>query len=173
MSTKNSTATGTAPGLTSRSGMISLDLAPGTIPVVQGGLTDHHITIVYLGSDVDDNAYARALDRASAAAAAFTGPIYGTVHGIGTFPPSDSSDGMTPAFAQVRMPGAHMLHAFLADLSASEHDVYHPHVTLKYLDDSDPLPDPVMPTPVTFTHLSVHRGETVRRIPLGPKEVRR
>lgn len=157
------------PGLTKRSGMISLDLAPGTIPAAPGGPTDHHITIVYLGKDVDDDAYAQALARAGAAAAAMPGPITGSVGGLGTFPPSAGSDGLTPAFAEVELPGAHELHAHLADLSASEHKDYHPHVTLKYLQDGEQPPQPVPPTAVTFTHLSVHRGGKVVRVPLGPQ----
>lgn len=161
-------ATRGVPGLTQRSGMISLDLEPGTIPAVPGGVDDHHITIVYLGSDVDDAKYAYAVRRAAHAAAMMPRTTAtGTVHGVGTFAPSEGSDGMTPSFAQVRMADAHLLHAFLSDLSASEHKTYHPHVTLKYLEDGERLPAPVPPTTVTFTHLSVHRGDSVRRIPLG------
>jgi len=160
---------GAVPGLTKRSGMISLDLEPGTIPVTPGGLADHHITIVYLGPDVDDDAFAQAVARAGAAAAAIPGPVSGTVHGVDTFTPSAGSDGKTPAFARVELPAAHDLNGMLADLSASEHRVYHPHVTLKYLDDGEQTPEPVTPTPVTFTHLAVHRGDQVTRIPLGPQ----
>lgn len=168
MTTQNATAAGT-PGLTERSGMISLDLEPGTIAAVPGGPDDHHITIVYLGSDVDDAAYLQALSRAMSAAAAMPGPISGSVGGIGTFPRSAGSDGLTPVFAQVQVAGAHHLRAHLADLSASEHAVFHPHVTLKYLEDGEQLPDPVPVTPVTFTHLSVHRGESVVRVALGQR----
>lgn len=160
-------ATGT-PGLTKRSGMISLDLEPGTIPTVPGGVTDHHITVVYLGKDVDDAAFAQACARAGSAAASVPGPIRGTVAGVDCFEPSAGSDGLTPAFAPVDLPGAHDLRAALGDLSASEHTDYHPHVTLAYLRPGDQLPEPVPNTPVAFTHLSVHRGPDVVRIPLGP-----
>lgn len=157
----------TAPGLTQRSGMISLDLNPGAIPVTPGGLEDHHVTIVYLGPDVDDEAFTHACGRAAAAAAAMPGPVSGVIGGLGTFAPSAGSDGLTPAFAEVQMPGAHELRAHLADLSASEHADYHPHVTLKYLEEGESPPEPVPPTPVTFTQLSVHRGGDVTRFPLG------
>lgn len=159
---------GTVPGLTKRSGMISLDLEPGTVPAVPGGVADHHITIVYLGPDVDDDAFAQAVARAGAAAAAMPASVSGTVHGVDAFTPSAGSDGKTPAFAKVDLPAAYDLNGMLADLSASEHTVYHPHVTLKYLDDGEEPPEPVTPTPVTFTHLAVHRGDQVTRIPFGP-----
>lgn len=155
------------PGLTKRSGMISLDLAPGTVPTAPGGVSDHHVTIVYLGSDVDDDAFALACARAQAAAAAMPGPVSGTVGGIDSFEPSGGSDGLVPAFVPVDLPGAHELRAQLADLSASEHTEYHPHVTIVYLQPGQSLPEPVANTPVTFTHLSVHRGPDIVRIPLG------
>lgn len=161
-------AKGGTPGLTKRSGMISLDLEPGTVPAVPGGVGDHHVTIVYLGPDVDDDAFAQAVTRAAAAASAMPSPVTGTVGGIDTFEPSAGSGGLTPAFAPVDLPGAHELRAQLADLSASEHDTYHPHVTLAYLQPGQDPPQPVANTPVEFTHLSVHRGPQVVRIPFGP-----
>lgn len=157
--------------LNPRSGMVSLDLPEGLITPVPGGVTDHHITVVYLGPDVDDDAFADACDRAEAAAAE-CGPLHGSVGGIGVFPPSDSSDGKTPAWAAVTLPGAQQLRDALADLSASEHLDWHPHVTLAYLDEGEPLPAPLPRIPVTFTHLSVHRGNEVRRFPLGAPVVK-
>ena len=94
------------PGLTACSGMISLDLPGGLIEPLPGGVTDFHVTVVYLGPDVDDDAFAVACDRAQQAAAAMPGPLDGTVSGIGAFPPSGSSDGMMPVWASVAIPGA-------------------------------------------------------------------
>lgn len=156
---------GSAPG--SGAGMISLDLPEGTIPPVPGGLTDHHVTVVYLGPDVDDEAFAQACARAQDAASAAGGPLAGIVGGLGVFAPSDSSGGKMPVFAQVDLPGAADLRSQLEDLSASDHAGWVPHVTLCYAGPGDPLPDPPPATPVTFTHLSVHRGGDVRRFPLG------
>ena len=51
--------------LNPRSGMISLDLPDGTIAPVPGGVSDHHITVAYLGPDVDDDAFASACLRAA------------------------------------------------------------------------------------------------------------
>jgi rifampin ADP-ribosylating transferase len=169
-------AAGSAPDVTlargyelnPRSGMISLDLPPGTIPAVPGGVTDFHVTVVYLGPDVDDEALAEACERAQAAATAIPGPLLGTVGGIGTFPPSGGSDGKVPAWAGVLLPGAERLRSALEDLSASEHKNWHPHVTLAYVDPSEALPPPVPATQVMFAYLSVHRGDDeVRRFPLG------
>jgi 2'-5' RNA ligase/phage portal protein BeeE len=155
------------PGLTKRSGMISLDLDPGTIPVTPGGVDDHHITIVYLGPDVDDQEFERACQRAQAAASATPGPVEGSVGGLGAFPPSDGSDGKIPAFAEVDVPATQDLYARLKDLSASGRQKYTPHATLAYVNPGEQLPDKVPHTPVRFTHLSVHRGDQVNRYPLG------
>jgi 2'-5' RNA ligase len=156
-----------APGLASRSGMISLDLPGGLIDPLPGGLTGHHVTVVYLGPDVDDDAFALACDRARAAARQAPGPLAAMLTGIGTFPPSGSSDGKVPVFIPARIPGAGQLRTALEDLSASEHKDWKPHVTLAYLEEGDPLPAPPPPAAVTFTHLSVHRGDDVERFPLG------
>jgi 2'-5' RNA ligase len=150
-----------------RPGMISLDLPPGTIDPVPGGITDTHITVVYLGPDLDDAAFAQACARALQAASDAPGPLTGTVGGLGTFPPSGSSDGKKPVYAPVDLPGAAALRAGLEDLSASEHTQWRPHVTLAYAGPDDDLPAPVPDTPVTFTHLAVHRGDDVMRFPLG------
>jgi len=163
-------AVGLASGyeLNPRSGMISLDLPPGIITPVPGGVSDHHVTICYLGEDVDDEAFAQACDRARQAATAMPGPLAGMVGGIGTFPASDGSDGKVPAWAGVVLPGAEQIRASLEDLSASEHKDWKPHVTVAYTEPGEPLPAPVPQMQVVFTHLSVHRGEDeVARFPLG------
>jgi hypothetical protein len=154
--------------LNPRSGMISLDLPPGIITPVPGGVSDFHITVVYLGPDVDDDAFAQACDRAKQAAAAIPGPLTGMVGGIGTFPPSGSSDGKVPVWAGVVLPGADQLRQSLEDLSASEHKTWAPHVTITYADPGDPLPAPLPAYQVQFGHLSVRRGDDeVVRYPLG------
>jgi 2'-5' RNA ligase len=76
-----------------------------------------------------------------------------------------------PVWATVDIPGIERLHATLADLQAPEAKArehgFSPHMTLAFLDEGDPLPEPLPPVAVTFTELSVHRGDDVERFPFG------
>jgi ribosomal protein S18 acetylase RimI-like enzyme/2'-5' RNA ligase len=153
--------------LSDRAAMISLDVPPGVIHSVDGGVDDHHITVVYLGKGVDDDSFEYACKRAAEAAAGMQ-PLKGTLSGLGTFPASNSSDGKIPAFVPVNVPGIHELRDVLADLSTSEYQDYVPHVTLGYFERGEPLPSPHPEVPVHFMHLTVHRGkDEVRHFPLG------
>jgi 2'-5' RNA ligase len=147
-------------------GMVSLDLEPGTLPALDGGVEDHHLTVVFLGSAVDDQTFAKAVETARSVASR-TKPPTGTIGGLGTFEPSEASDGKVPVYAVPKIAGLDQLRAAFEPLNASEHSTFQPHVTLTYQDEGDPLPDPLRQTPVKFTHLSVHRGEEVLRIPFG------
>ena len=148
-----------------RSGMIYLDVPPELIHKVPGGVDDHHITLVYLGKGLSDEQFGQACQRAAEAAAQCP-PLEGELRGTETFPPSESSEGRTPAFVPAHVPGLDALRGKLEDLSASEHG-FHPHVTLAYLEDGDEVPPPHPATPVRFTHLHVKRGDDVMRFPLG------
>lgn len=151
-----------------RSGYVSLDLPAGLIAAVPGGMDSHHCTIVYCGK-LDDEEFAAVCDRAEAAASTMAGPLTGSIGGRGVFEPSAGSDGKIPVFAEVELPGINALHAELEDLSASEHGGYHPHVTRLYAEPGDKLPTPVPYTPVTFTHLTVHRGDEQMSFPFGQR----
>ena len=153
--------------LSARSGMISLDLPEGLITPLPGGVDDHHVTVVYLGPDVNDQAFDEACRRARDAARQIQGPLTGMFSGIDSFPPSAGSDGKTPVFVPAHIPGAEQLREALADLSASEHTDWRPHCTLAYLDDGDPMPGLQPPVTTAFGHLTVHRGDDVRRFPFG------
>jgi 8-oxo-dGTP pyrophosphatase MutT (NUDIX family)/2'-5' RNA ligase len=146
--------------------MVSLDLAPGVIPTLSDGVSDQHITIVFIGKGVSDELFDEVCERAEAVAASMPGPS-GTVGGLGQFPPSESSDWLVPVFAIPDVPAAAALRAEFEDFNASEHTDYKPHVTLGYFEQDEQLPDPVADTPVSFTHLSVHRGDEVRRFPFA------
>ena len=150
-----------------RSGMVSLDVPAGLIPVMAGGVPDQHITVVFLGSDVGDATFAAVCALAETVAASVSGPVSGTIGGLGTFPPSESSDWLVPVWAKPEIVGIAQLRAPFEPWNASQHKDFHPHMTLAYLDPDEPLPAPVPPTPVTFTHLSVHRGDEVVRFPFG------
>jgi 8-oxo-dGTP pyrophosphatase MutT (NUDIX family) len=150
------------------SGMISLDVPDGLVEPVPGAVDDHHITVAYLGKGLTDEALAEACGRAAAAAALVPGPLNGVISGRGTFPPSESSDGKLVVWAGITLPGAEVLREALEDLSASQFTQWSPHITRAYVDEGDELPDPVPATPVTFTHLSVHRSDgKLSRFALG------
>lgn len=159
--------------LNPRSGMISLDLPPGVVTPVPGGVDDHHVTVVYLGPDVDDDTWHGALTAAGEVAGT-TPRLSGVVSGLGTFPAG--KDGV-PAYAEVALPGVVELHARLAHLqhasAAARTHGYTPHMTLAYLADGDEPPAPVPATPVTFTELSAHRGDEVWRFPLAGDAAKR
>lgn len=146
--------------------MVSLDLPDGTLPALPDGVPDQHITIVFLGRDVNDDTLQAVCERAAAIAAQMPPPS-GTVGGLDSFPPSASSDGKTPVFAVPDVSGLDELRAAFEEFNASEHKDYKPHVTLSYLEPGEPMPDPVPETPVTFPQLSVHRGDEVWRFPFA------
>lgn len=152
-------------GLTDRSGMISLDLPPGTVEPVPGGVADHHLTVVYLGPDVSDTDFAEACSRAQDAASRVAGPLTVSLSGIDSFPAGEN--GKKPVFIPASVPGGDRVRNDLADLSASEHPGWVSHVTTHYADADDDLPVPQPDTAATITHLSVHRGDDVRRFPFG------
>jgi 2'-5' RNA ligase len=150
----------------SGSAMVSLDLEPGSF----GSTEDPpHITLVYLGKGLGGPRLEEIAQRLSQLAAGTPGPLEGTVGGLGTFVPSASSDWKTPVFAVPQVEGLSDLRAHLEDLNASEHGDFQPHVTLDYLDEGDPLPPPTEPTPVSFTHLTLHHGDDVRHFPFAGK----
>ena len=109
-----------------RATMISLDVPEGLIHKVDNGVDeDPHITVVYAGHGVSDDKLKEITERAREAAAN-TPALSGHLEGLGTFEPSESSDGKVPAWVPVHVPGLDLLHEQLADLSASEHPFYSP-----------------------------------------------
>jgi 2'-5' RNA ligase len=87
---------------------------------------------------------------------------------LDTFEPSNSSDGKVPVIVPANIPGIHVLRNRLEDLSASEHKSYIPHVTLAYCEPGEELPPPHHEVPISFTHLTVRRGNTeAHRFPFG------
>lgn len=153
-------------GLTDRTAMIYLDLPEDAVRHLKGGVDDHHITVVYLGKNVSDEAFEEACRRAKAAAAR-SHPLAGILRGVETFPASDSSGQKTPVFVPAYVPGIGALRRALEDLSGSEHRQYRPHVTLAYLEPGDDLPAPHPKVDVRFSHLHVKRGDQVVSFPLG------
>ena len=158
---------GDAAKLSPRSGMVSLDIDPGVLPVLPGGIDDHHITVVYLGKDVDDELLEEVCAVAHTLAQA-TAPLEGTLGGLGTFDPSESSDWLVPVYVVPDVPGVESLRGPFERFNVSQHKDFHPHATLAYMSPDDNPPEPIEPRPVRFTHLSVHRGtDEVRRFPFS------
>lgn len=149
-----------------RSGMIYLELPEDAVRHVKDGVDDHHITIVYLGKNVGDDAFAEACRRARLAAAQVI-PLSGFLRGVESFEPGDGSDEKVPAFVPAYIPGISKLRALLEDLNGSEHRLYRPHVTLAYLEPGEDLPAPHPRVDVSFDRLHVKRGDEIVSYPLG------
>jgi 8-oxo-dGTP pyrophosphatase MutT (NUDIX family)/2'-5' RNA ligase len=148
---------------------IVLDVPRGLIHNVNESVDySPHITVCYLGKDLDEDSFAEVLRRAEDAARRQPGPLEGTLGGLDTFEPSNSSDGKVPVIVPANIPGIHVLRNRLEDLSASEHKSYIPHVTLAYCEPGEELPPPHHEVPISFTHLTVRRGNTeAHRFPFG------
>ncbi|MEU6712930.1 2'-5' RNA ligase family protein [Nonomuraea sp. NPDC046802] len=130
-----------------------------------------HVTLTYLGKEIDEEALATVADVV-AAVAAESGPLAGVVGGIGAFPTGE--DGV-PIYVPVDVPGLEVLRQRLVDrlaeagiAPASDHG-YTPHVTLTYLPDGEvTMPAPVPAQEVAFGEVSVVRGdELLSALPLG------
>jgi hypothetical protein len=146
--------------------MVSLDLPDGLLDSTEKPC---HCTVVYLGKDLEGPRVEEIAARLQELAAGTPGPLTGTVGGLGTFPPSASSDWKTPVYAIPQIEGINELRSHLEDLNASEHKEFSPHVTLKYAEPWDPMPIASDPTPVSFDHLTLHNGDDVRHFPFAGK----
>jgi hypothetical protein len=154
-----------AADVTPRMGMVALEVPAGTIAPLDGGTPadDMHITLAFLGEDVDDKTLARAI--AYAYDASHRRPLSGTVGGLGTFPPKDDGSKM-PVWCPVSVPGVNDLASQFRSLNVSTTG-YVPHITLAFMPEGSKLPDPVPITPVTLSNLIVKRGDQVFRFPMG------
>jgi 2'-5' RNA ligase/phage head maturation protease len=128
-----------------------------------------HITLAYLGDVGELGGHPDDLRDIVTPAVNDTGPLAGTLGGIGVFP--DTGDGV-PTWVPVDVPGlAELRQQVVLALSGSPYSEavrddhgFTPHVTLGYDLNG---PDPVPATPVTFTTLHVVRGGDEFEVPLG------
>jgi len=152
-------------GLDDRTAMICLEVPDYLVRKVKGGIDEPaHITVVYLGK-ISEPEYWRACHEAAQVADRH-GELQGVMHGVDTFEPSDSSDGKRPVFVPAYIPGVGVIRRELEHLNASKHTDFTPHITLAYLEKGDPVPEPHPARPLTFTHLTVKRGDRYMRFPL-------
>lgn len=130
---------------------------------------DLHITLGYFGDakDVDKDTLKTIIETIQEVAED-SAPFEVTVSGVGTFPPSESSKGETPFFAKVRSAGLMAFREKLVKaLDAADapvdktHPDFRPHVTLKYLKESEDAPTNEV-GPISFDvdtiHLSIARA---------------
>jgi 2'-5' RNA ligase len=138
---------------------------------VDGGVPvdDMHITVLFNG-ELDDPAFADLVSKVKEFGAGWsTGPLKGSIGGIGTFPADPNSDNGAPWWVPVDVPGLNTMYEQLSGLAghASEHG-YTPHSTLTYVKDGETPPSPVERTPVEFSSVWVVRGNEERvEVPLG------
>jgi 2'-5' RNA ligase len=153
--------------------MVCLDLPDDVAEhlAVPGGVPagELHVTLAYLGKDLDDQQRARVADITAQVAAAHPA-LDGAVAGLGQFPAGE--DGI-PVWAPVDLPGlAELRYRLVAQLLAAGLPVarghgFVPHLTLTYLPSSDATPPaPVPPTPVRFEALTWTHGPAWTAIPL-------
>jgi hypothetical protein len=101
--------------------------------------------------------------------------LSGQVGGIGAFP--EGEDGV-PVFVPVDVPGLEVLRQWLtealdaAGITYAANHGYTPHVTLKYADAGEPMPDPVPPVPVSFDGLIAAVDNEPTPVPFTAAEVR-
>ncbi|MET7335944.1 2'-5' RNA ligase family protein [Nonomuraea sp. NPDC005650] len=130
---------------------------------------DLHVTLVYMGKNIPSETWEQAIEVARQVAAK-QGPLAGQLGGIGAFPAAE--DGV-PVFVPVDVPGLEVLRQRLAealDAAGIEYAANHgytPHVTLRYVEPGEPMPDPVAPVPVAFDGLTVVADDEPTAIPFG------
>lgn len=130
---------------------------------------DLHVTLVYLGKNIPSEVWQRAV-KVARQVAADQAPLAGQVGGIGAFP--EGEDGV-PVFVPVDVPGLEVLRQRLAaalDAAGIEYAANHgytPHVTLRYVEPGEPMPEPVAPVAVAFDGLAVVADDEPTAIPFG------
>jgi 2'-5' RNA ligase superfamily len=148
----------TPKSLTPRSGMVACTVGSGKY-------RGKHITLAYLGPNVDDHTHRLALRHAMQLAMRY-GPVKARAGGITVFPKS-GEDGH-PIVVPVDSPALDDMHHHLKEmgLHRSEHG-FKAHMTVRYHDGHGkvPVPQPEDPQDVILRDISVHVGKHVHRFP--------
>lgn len=127
-----------------------------------------HVTIAYCDGDFDA---ALSAVRSVAESAA---PLVGATAGIGTFPPSEQSEGRTVLWVRPDVPGLQELHERIVGALSVDgiyqrtERPYVPHITLAYVSPDDQYELPMIaPQPLHFTQLCMSKGERKVEFTLG------
>ncbi|WP_344582723.1 2'-5' RNA ligase family protein [Nonomuraea roseoviolacea] len=126
-----------------------------------------HVTLVYLGKDIARETVEAATEAARQVAAEQP-PLAGVVGGIGAFPEGDEG---VPMFVTVDVPVLEALRQRLVDaldaagVPYAANYGYTPHVTLKYVEAGEPMPETV--AEVAFDGLIVAADDEPTTIPFG------
>ncbi|OLD63443.1 MAG: phage portal protein [Chloroflexi bacterium 13_1_20CM_50_12] len=139
--------------------------------------SDLHITLAFLGDKNDIDLDIPALKKLLAGYASEAAPLTGSTSGIGRFSPSESSDGLSPIYASVNIPGIQKFRSDLVQqLEASNIDIandfeYTPHCTLIYVDKDSPTPiDNVPVLDMTFDELWLCIGDDRYSFAIGDEQ---
>src|SRR5947209_457902 len=139
--------------------------------------SDLHITLAFLGNQEDIDLDVPALKKLLAGYASEAIPLTGTTSGVGRFSPSESSDGLSPVYASVNIPGIQKFRSDLVQqLEASNIDIandfeYTPHCTLIYVDKDAPTPiDSVPVLDLTFDELWLCVGDDRYSFAIGDEQ---
>ena len=134
-----------------------------------------HVTLAYLGrlSEIGDESVEKLRATLPYLAEAWR-PIGGAINGVGRFSASESSDGQDVIYGAVDCPDLTEFREVLCNmLSIGEIPYkrthgYTPHVTLKYINTSDPMPiERLAPVPVSFGGLTLAVGNNMQTYEFG------
>lgn len=134
---------------------------------------DLHITLCYCDGDLDD-----ALPVVEDLAASWS-PLIGALDGVSSFEPSESSDGKRPVYAVPVVDRLSAMREWLADEletagvhPKADHGDWVPHITLKYIDEDDPLDITLPPhLDLVFDTITVIQGDERHDFPLDGGEI--
>lgn len=134
---------------------------------------DLHVTLAYFPKVGGDKEHFDGVSKAMSNVASDFGQVEGNIGGIGCFNPTDASDGKRPYYASFNSPVLPSLHTAVhkelekAGYEPSRMHGFTPHVTLKYLDEDEAIPDaPKNTGKFRIPHISVKSGKFENHIPL-------
>jgi len=139
--------------------------------------SDLHITLTYIKNEDNENLDVDALKILVKDFASNASPLSGTTSGVGRFNPSEFSDGLSPIYASVNIPGIQEFRTDLvnqledANITIAKNWEYNPHCTLIYVSPDTPTPiDSVPMVNLSFNEVWLCIGDASYAFPIGDKE---